>query len=94
MRVPITALQYVQLRDEKADPKFKVTRRQRVEFIIGSTPYSIDIYKHLYGEETTCVMRFANPKHEDPAGLIPPFVTAIADVRSDPKYTLKAIASA
>lgn len=49
IRVPITALQYVQLRDEKADPKYKITRRKRFEFIIDSVTYSIDVYKNLYG---------------------------------------------
>lgn len=63
IRVPISSMQYVQLRDEKADKNYKTTNRQRVQFIIGSIQYSIDVWKNIYGREEACVLRFSNSKH-------------------------------
>lgn len=77
MRVPITALQYVQLRDEKSDPNFKLTKRQRLQFIIDSTQYSIDVWKNLYDQETVSILRFPNPHHDNPHKMVPKFIEVV-----------------
>ena len=94
IRVPITALQYVELRDEKADKKFKTTHREVIQFIVGSTHFKVDVWKNLYGEDTTYVLRFDNPNEAAVKKLVPEFIEVVEDVRQNAKYSLKAIASA
>ncbi len=92
IRKPLTSLQYVMLREEKADKSYKVINRQRYNFVYNDHPYAIDIYDNIYGRPKTYIIRFANPKSEDPKTLIPDFLTATEDVRLNQNYSLKAIA--
>lgn len=85
-------MQYVELKEEKADPKFKPTKRERVHFIIDSTHYSVDIYENIYGQEKTYILRFANAENVDPKTLVPSFIKIEKDVRGDAKYELRNIA--
>ena len=80
------------LREEKADKSFKVINRQRYNFVYNDHPYAIDIYDNIYGRAKTYIIRFGNPKSEDPKTLIPDFLTATEDVRLNHDYSLKAIA--
>lgn len=90
--MPITALQYVQMRDEKADKRYKPTNRERMHFIIGSTHYSVDAWNNIYGQEKTYILRFANPDKVDPNTLIPEFIQAEKNIRDDNKYEMRSIA--
>ena len=49
IRKPLTSLQYVMLREEQADPSYKVVNRQRYVFVHESLPYSIDVYSDILG---------------------------------------------
>ena len=92
IRKPLTSLQYVMLREERADPQFKVVNRLRCVFVDNEVPYSVDIYSNLLGQEKVHILRFNNPEGKDPASLIPAFLKVQKDVRSDKNYTLKSIA--
>ena len=94
IRKPLTSLQYVMLREERADPQFKVVNRLRCVFVDNEVPYSVDIYSNLMGQEKVHILRFNNPEGKDPASLIPAFLKVQKDVRSDKNYTLKSIAKA
>jgi hypothetical protein len=48
------------LREERADQKYKVINRKRLNFVYHDLPYTIDIYDDLYGQEKTFILRFAN----------------------------------
>ena len=76
IRKPLTSLQYVMLREEKADKNYKVISRQRFSFVYHEHPYNIDVYDNIYGREKTYILRFANPKKVEPRSLIPDFLTA------------------
>lgn len=56
----MTSLQYVMLREEKVDNKYKVINRQRYSFVYNNLPYAIDVYDNLYGQPKTYILRFAN----------------------------------
>lgn len=92
MRTPLSALQYVQLKEEKADKKFKPIQLERTHFIIGSTHFSIDTWQGLYGQEETYILRFANPDKAEPKSLVPEWLEVLEDVRESRKYELKEIA--
>lgn len=92
IRKPLTSLQYVMLREEKADKNYRVINRQRYSFVHNDLPYAIDVYDNIYGKPKTFILRFANKKEVDPRSLIPDFITAHEDVRQDPRYTLRNIA--
>ena len=94
IRKPLTSLQYVMLREERADPLFKVVNRLRCVFVHNEVPYSVDIYHNPMGQEKVHILRFNNPEGKDPASLIPAFLKVQKDVRSDKNYTLKSIAKA
>ena len=92
IRKPLTSLQYVMLREEQADPQFKVINRQRYVFVHGDHPYSIDIYNNILGQEKVYVLRFANNEGKDPLSLVPDYIKVVKDVRQDSQYSLKRIA--
>jgi hypothetical protein len=92
IRKPLTSLQYVMLREEKADKGFRVINRHRYTFVFNEHPYAIDIYDNIYGKEKTYILRFANPKQVEARSLVPNFITVLEEVRQNPQYTLKAIA--
>jgi len=92
IRKPLTSLQYVMLREEKADKGYKVVNRQRYHFVYNDHPYTIDVYENIYGRPKTFILRFANNKQLDPRTLIPGFLTAHEDVRKDARFTLNSIA--
>lgn len=92
IRKPLTSLQYVMLREEKADKGYHVVNRQRYSFVYNDHPYSIDVYENIYGRPKTYILRFSNNKQVDGRTLIPDFITAHEDVRQDPRYSLSAIA--
>jgi hypothetical protein len=92
IRKPLTSLQYVMLREEQADPNFKVVNRQRHHFVYKDLPFSVDVYQNIYGQENTYIIRFANPENVDPLSLVPDFIKVERDVRSDPKFRLTSIA--
>jgi hypothetical protein len=60
IRKPLTSLQYVSLREERADSKFKVVNRQRFTFVYNDLPYTVDVYDNIYGRPKTYILRFAN----------------------------------
>jgi hypothetical protein len=91
IRKPLTSLQYVMLREEKADKNSHVVNRQRYSFVYNDIPYSIDVYDNIYGKPKTYILRFANNQELDPRTLIPEFFNALEDVRRDSRYTLSAI---
>ena len=92
IRKPLTSLQYVMLREERADPNYKVVNRQRYHFVYNDLPYSIDVYENINENDKTYVLRFANIYGADPSTLIPDFVKVQKDVRADPQYSLRSIA--
>lgn len=92
IRKPLTSLQYVMLREEKADKNSHVVNRQRYSFIYNDLPYAVDVYENIYGRPKTYILRFANKKELDPASLIPDFITAHENVRTDPRFSLGSIA--
>jgi hypothetical protein len=92
LRIPLTSLQYVELREEKANSEYNVTKRERVHFIINSVHYTVDVYDNLYGQDKTYILRFANAQRVDGRTLVPPFLNIEKDVRQDPKFELKNIA--
>ena len=65
-----------------------------IQFIVGSTHFKVDVWKNLYGEDTTYVLRFDNPNEAAVKKLVPEFIEVVEDVRQNAKYSLKAIASA
>ena len=82
----------MQLKEEKADKKFKPIQLERMHFIIGSTHFSIDTWQGLYGQEETYILRFANPDKAEPKSLVPEWLEVLEDVRESRKYELKEIA--
>lgn len=92
IRKPLTSLQYVMLREEKADKGYRVINRQRYSFVYNDLPYTIDVYENIYGRPKTYILRFANKREVDGRTLIPDFLTAHEDVRQDPRYSLRNIA--
>jgi hypothetical protein len=82
------------LREEKADKNLAVVNRQRYQFVFNDLPYNIDVYRNLYGEPLTHILRVANADNLEPSALIPEFIKVQKHVKSDPKYSLKAIAKA
>jgi len=74
IRKPLTSLQYVMLREERADPNFKVANRLRCMFVDKELPYSVDIYNNLMGQDKAYILRFSNPEGKDPASLVPSFI--------------------
>jgi hypothetical protein len=92
IRKPLTSLQYVMLREEKADPNFKVVNRQRWMFVHHDLPYSVDVYENILGREKVHVLRFANIEGKDPLSLVPDFLKVEKDVRADKQYSLRNIA--
>lgn len=92
IRKPLTSLQYVMLREDQADPNFKVVNRHRYVFVQKDTPYSIDVYNNILGKEKVYILRFANNEEKDPQTMIPDFVKVEKDVKMDPEYSLKKIA--
>lgn len=94
IRKPLTSLQYVMLREERADPKHNVINRIRHVFVDRDLPYSIDVYNNILGKEKVHILRFSNNEGKDPLALIPDFIKVEKDVRSDPQYSLGSIAKA
>lgn len=88
----MTSLQYVMLREERADPKFKVINRIRYHFVYKDLPFSVDVYNNLYGQDKTFILRFANIESADPLSLVPEFIKVQKDVRADPQFSLRSIA--
>lgn len=80
------------LREERADPKYKVVNRQRYHFVSGDTPYSVDVYQNVAGRDKTYVLRFANPENKEPLSLVPDFIKVEMNVRSSPEFKLRSIA--
>jgi hypothetical protein len=80
------------LREERANPNFKVINRQRLNFVYNDLPYSIDVYQHLFGREKTYILRFANLQGVEGLSLVPAFLKVEKNVRTDPEYSLKNIA--
>lgn len=74
VRTPLSALQYVHLKEEKADKKYKPIHLERTHFIIGSTHFSIDTWQGLYGQEETYILRFANPDKAEARSLVPEWI--------------------
>lgn len=85
-------MQYVMLRESLADPNFQEVSRVRQHFLHNEHSYSIDIYDNLYGQEKTYILRFDNAEHRPTEALLPEFIKVVADVKLDPKYSLKNIA--
>lgn len=92
VRTPLSALQYVQLKEEKADKDYRVVAIPRAQFIVGSTLFTIDTWTNLYGQPTTHLLRFANPDKSDPKKLIPEWLQVESDVREDARYASRNIA--
>lgn len=92
IRKPLTSLQYVMLREEKADKNYKVINRQRYNFVYNDLHYAIDIYDNILGREKTYILRFANPKQLEPKSLLPDFINALEEVRLNSQFSLKSIA--
>ena len=80
------------LREEQADPDFKVVNRRRHHFVYKDLPYSVDCYENILGQDYVYILRFANSENADPASLLPEFIKVEKDVRSDPQFRLKEIA--
>lgn len=94
VRKPLTSLQYVMLREQHVDPKYAVVNRTRYHFVYKDEPYNIDVYKNLYGKESTLILRVANPDRKDPLHLIPEFIQVDKLVTEDKQYSLRSIAKA
>lgn len=92
IRKPLTSLQYVMLREERADAGYQVVNRQRMVFVDKDLPYSVDVYNNIQGKDKTYILRFANLENKDPLSLVPGFLKVQKDVRSDPQYSLRNIA--
>jgi len=92
IRKPLTSLQYVTLREERTDPKYKVINRQRFTFVYNDLPYTIDVYDNLYERPKTYILRFANLQGVSGDSLIPGFLRVEREVRQDKKYSLRTIA--
>ena len=45
------------------------------------------------GKDKVYILRFGNNEQLDPMSLIPEFIRVEKDVRSDPKFSLRSIAS-
>ncbi len=74
IRKPLTSLQYVTLREQKADPKYKVVNRQRFTFVYNDLPYTVDVYDNLYERPKTYILRFANLQGAEGITLVPNFL--------------------
>lgn len=92
IRKPLTSLQYVTLREERADPKYRVVNRQRYTFVYNNLPYTIDVYDNIYDRPKTYILRFANLHGVEGNTLVPDFLKVERDVRQDKNYSLKTIA--
>ncbi len=92
VRTPLSALQYVQLKEEKADKDYRVVTIPRTQFIVGSTLFTIDTWTNLHGRDTTHLLRFANPDKLDLKKIIPEWLQVEADVREDHRYASRNIA--
>ena len=93
VRKPLTSLQYVMLREERADAKYKVVNRIRHVFVDRDLPYSIDVYSNILGKDKVHILRFTNNESKDPATLIPEFIKVQKNVREDSQYSLRSIAT-
>lgn len=92
IRKPLTSLQYVTLREERADPNYKVVNRQRFTFVYNDLPYTIDVYDNIYERPKTYILRFANLQGDAAESLIPNFLRIEREVRQDKKFSLRTIA--
>jgi hypothetical protein len=81
VRTPLSALQYVQLKEGKADPHFRTVIVERAQFIVGSTLLTLDTWSNLYGRDKTHLLRFANPDKVDAKKLIPEWIEVEKDIR-------------
>ena len=93
IRKPLTSLQYVMLREERADPKYRVVNRFRSVFVWQDVFYSVDVYNDIMGQDKVYILRFGNNEQKDAQSMLPNFITVEKDVRSDPKFSLRSIAS-
>lgn len=82
------------LREQHLDPNYAVVNRTRYHFVYKDGPYNIDVYKNLYGKESTFILRVANPDCKDPLTLVPEFIQVDKIVTEDKQYSLKNIAKA
>lgn len=92
VRTPLSALQYVQLKEDKADKHYRIVTVERAQFIVGSTLFTVDTWTNLYGRERVHLLRFANPDKVAAAKLIPEWIEVEEDVRENPKYASRNIA--
>lgn len=63
-------------------------------FVWNDIFYSVDVYSNIMGREKVHILRFANNEQRKPEEIIPDFVKVEKDVRSDPQFSLRSIASA
>jgi hypothetical protein len=92
VRTPLSALQYVQLKEEQADKNFRIVAVDRSQFIVGSTIFTVDTWSNLYGREHTHLLRFANPDKVSGKSLVPEWIEVEEDVREDARYASRNIA--
>jgi hypothetical protein len=92
VRTPLSALQYVQLKEDRADKNYHPIHLDRTHFIIGSTHFSIDTWRNLYGRDVTYLLRFSNPDKVEGRSLVPEWIQVEEDVRENHKYDVKSIA--